>query len=93
MRRGWRVLVVGCGWIAWKVHLPYLAGLWQDGELGSLSVADAATGLVRRRRRSRLLRQRSAQIVWWVPGSGMRVGRRHREPGVVVLDRRLHSGG
>ncbi|WP_162793929.1 Gfo/Idh/MocA family protein [Streptomyces paludis] len=41
MSRGWRVLVVGCGWISRHVHLPYLAGLRATGGLRSLYVADA----------------------------------------------------
>ncbi|MBH1938936.1 Gfo/Idh/MocA family oxidoreductase [Streptomyces sp. AV19] len=35
-----RVLVVGAGWIAHRVHLPYLARARQAGALGELLVAD-----------------------------------------------------
>jgi oxidoreductase len=44
MTRQWRVLVVGCGWVSRRVHLPYLARLHQTGRLRALHVADTDTG-------------------------------------------------
>ncbi|MEV4505411.1 Gfo/Idh/MocA family protein [Streptomyces klenkii] len=38
-----RVLVAGAGWIAHRVHLPYLARLRQAGGLGELLIADTDT--------------------------------------------------
>jgi predicted dehydrogenase len=35
-----RVLVVGCGWISHQVHLPLLAGMRADGQVGELWVSD-----------------------------------------------------
>lgn len=44
MNPPWRVLVLGCGWVAWQVHLPYLMRLRQAGGLASLHVADIDAG-------------------------------------------------
>ncbi len=40
MNPGWRVLVIGGGWISRQVHLPYLAGLLRAGTVSSLAVTD-----------------------------------------------------
>jgi predicted dehydrogenase len=40
MTSGPRVLVIGCGWIARQVHLPYLAAQRQAGMIGALYVSD-----------------------------------------------------
>lgn len=39
-KRAGRVLVVGCGWISRKVHLPLLARMRASGEVGELWVTD-----------------------------------------------------
>ncbi|WP_329243048.1 Gfo/Idh/MocA family oxidoreductase [Actinoallomurus sp. NBC_01490] len=39
-----RVLVLGCGWIARQVHLPYLVGLQRDRRVEAVYAADAEEG-------------------------------------------------
>jgi hypothetical protein len=80
------VLVVGCGWISHQVHLPLLAGMRANGQIGELWVTDLDRAVAARTAwafDARLAKHGEGGLLSWLRAAGLPATRGGREAGVL----------